>query len=106
MKNIIYKIEIEGYEKIYIGSAIDFNKRKAHHISQLRSNKHRNQNLQRIYNKYGENSFHFSILEQIEDQNALLEAEQKWIDSFEFTKLINICPKAGNTLGRIHTETS
>lgn len=104
MKNVVYKIEIQGYEKIYIGSAINFDKRKAHHLSQLRCNHHRNKHLQRIYNKYGENSFCFSILEQIQDTKLLLQVEQKWIDSFDFTKLINICPKAGNTFGRLHTQ--
>ena len=104
MENVIYKIEIEGCDRFYIGSAVRFGKRKAHHLSQLRSNNHRNIHLQRIYNKFGEDKLSFSIIEQTDSSETLLEAEQKWIDSYDFSLLINICPTAGNTLGRFHSE--
>jgi len=104
MDNVIYKIEIEGYDKVYIGSAINFRKRKLHHLNTLRSNTHTNKHLQNVYNKYGESKLCFSILEQVNDNKDLLLTEQKWIDSFDFKDLINICPVAGNTYGRLVTE--
>lgn len=104
MENVIYKIEIEGCDRFYIGSAVRFGKRKAHHLSRLRSNNHRNIHLQRIYNKFGEDKLSFSIIEQTDSSETLLEVEQKWIDSYDFSLLINICPTAGNTLGRFHSE--
>jgi len=104
MENVIYKIEIEGCDRFYIGSAVDFTKRKAHHLSQLRHNRHRNTHLQRIYSKYGESKVSFAILQQVDNKQALIETEQKWIDSYDFSLLINICPTAGNTLGRFHSE--
>jgi group I intron endonuclease len=104
MNNVIYKIEIQGYDKIYIGSAVNFNNRRLQHLNSLRSKKHRNEHLQNVYNKYGEDKLSFFILEQVSNNNELLAAEQKWINSFEFKELINICPIAGNTYGRIVKE--
>ena len=104
MHNVIYKIQIEGYDKVYIGSAVNFKNRKLHHLNTLRSKTHRNKHLQNVYDKYGECNLSFSILEQVDNVSQLLAAEQKWIDNFEFKKLINICPIAGNTYGRMVTE--
>tara|TARA_R110001592_G_scaffold327163_1_gene608266 strand:+ start:397 stop:1140 length:744 start_codon:yes stop_codon:yes gene_type:complete len=103
MSSVIYKIEITGSDRFYVGSAVDFHKRRLHHISQLRRQAHRNIHLQRIFDKHGEESLSFSILEECEKLDLIVR-EQYWIDSFPFDRLINICPTAGNTLGRIHTK--
>ena len=99
---VIYMIGFKETHRVYVGSAVSFKKRKAHHLSQLRSNKHRNSVLQRHYNKYGIESIKFEILEEVEKPEHLIECEQKWIDKFKWEDLINICPTAGNTLGRKH----
>jgi group I intron endonuclease len=104
---VIYKIEIEGNEEFYIGSAHVFHKRKIQHLGQLRRGNHRNIHLQRLFDKHGEESLSFHILEEVVGDNEdLLEKEQEWIDKYDFSKLINICPTAGNTAGRKHTEKS
>ena len=104
---VIYKIEIKGTERFYIGSAHNFHKRKIHHLAALRGKYHRNIHLQRIYEKYGEEAMIFSILEEVEgDNDLLLKKEQEWIDKYDFSLLINICPAAGNTAGRRHTTKS
>jgi len=103
MTTAIYKITVEGSDKIYIGSAKDYAKRMAHHLSELRGNRHRNSHLQRIYDKYGEDSLRFEIVEKCSIDDLLVR-EQVWIDKYDFASLINICPKAGNTLGRFHSE--
>lgn len=102
MKSVIYKIEINGLDRFYIGSSVDFSKRRTHHLNMLRRGSHINIHLQRVYDKYGEESFSFVILEECE-QDLILSREQYWIDKYDFDNLINICPTAGNTLGRKHT---
>lgn len=103
MSSVIYKIEITGSDRFYVGSAVDFHKRRLSHLSSLKKESHRNIHLQRIFDKHGEESLSFTILEECEKLD-LIAREQYWIDSFPFDRLINICPTAGNTLGRIHTK--
>lgn len=75
----IYKISIKDHN--YVGSTKNFRKRKNVHLNQLRHNKHHNRFLQNCYNKYGEDSLVFSIIEEIDDQSILLEREQYHIDA-------------------------
>lgn len=58
----IYKIENMVTGKIYIGQTVDYEKRKNSHINDLRSNRHGNSYLQNSWNKYGENSFEFTVV--------------------------------------------
>ena len=76
----IYKITNLISNKIYIGSSKDIPKRWKQHISGLNNNKHCNFHLQRSWNKYGESSFKFEIVDIVSDQNDLFTSEQKWID--------------------------
>lgn len=77
--------------KQYIGSTVvSFKDRITHHRNRLRVNGHKNTYLQRSWNKYGEDSFEFRILEIVNDSNLVLEREQFWIDSFDFDSLYNI----------------
>jgi group I intron endonuclease len=101
---VIYKIAFKQIDKFYIGSAMRFSIRKLAHLGTLRKGIHRNIHLQRCYDKYGENSMFFEILEEVNAEEKLITTEQKWIDTYEWNKLLNICPIAGNTLGRKHTE--
>lgn len=59
-----YQIKNESNGKIYVGSTMRPGYiRKYEHFSQLRKNVHLNSHLQKAFNKYGEKSFSFSILE-------------------------------------------
>lgn len=58
----IYKIENIVTKKCYIGQSKDIYHRWTKHKTALRSNTHCNRHLQSSWNKYGENSFDFSIL--------------------------------------------
>lgn len=89
-------------ERIYIGSAISFYKRKCEHLSDLRSNKHHSQLLQRHFNKYGENDLIFGIVKEVYDKNNLIAEEQYYIDILN--PIFNMCKVAGSTLGFRHTE--
>lgn len=79
----IYQIKNLVNEKIYIGSTNNFKRRKARHFSELRNNCHKNNYLQRSFNKYNEENFIFEILEYVEDRERLLEREQYWIDKYK-----------------------
>lgn len=98
----IYKIQskIKPY-KYYIGSSIDINNRWTEHLKKLRKNKHHSKKLQNHYNKYGESDLCFSFILgcDIED---LIKIEQFFIDLYK--PFFNVCPFAGNTLGRFHSE--
>jgi len=84
----IYKIENIVTKKFYIGSSNDVNFRYRAHLSKLKNNSHNNKHLQSTYNKYGIQTFSFSILEEC-DINILLEREQFYIDSFDWNVLYN-----------------
>lgn len=99
----IYKIINIINNKIYIGSTVNFKRRKRNHFWDLNNNKHDNDYLQKAYNKYGKENFRFEIIEYIEDKKILLEREQSWIDKLNVCDRnigYNICEVAGNTLGQ------
>lgn len=75
----IYKIINVINNKFYVGSAVDFKRRKTRHFSELRTNKHNNRHLQSAWNKYGEQSFVFVIVEQLSPGVDLLAAENVWL---------------------------
>lgn len=96
MKSGIYKIENLLNGKFYIGSAKDFLHRKSTHLYDLRNNKHRNIHLQRSFNKHGEDSFLFQLVEQCNEE-ILIEREQYYIDSLN--PHFNILRLAGSSIG-------
>lgn len=103
-KNIpaIYSITNKQNGKIYIGSAVQRFSRWAVHKKGLRNNNHSNRHLQRAWNKYGENSFTFDVIEDVPDKNMLLEREQYWMDhykSYDDRYGYNIAKIAGSSLG-------
>lgn len=85
-------------EKVYIGSAVVFSKRKTAHLQRLRLNNHDNQILQNSYNKHGEKNFVFEIIEMVPDLSNLISREQFYIDTIN--PFYNICRVAGSTQGR------
>lgn len=96
----IYEIRHES-NKTYVGSSITIKSRWSQHKCELRSNKHHSLKLQRAWNKYGEESFTFSILEIIDESIDLIEKEQEYIDKFNsFKKGFNCTPFAGNVIER------
>jgi group I intron endonuclease len=80
----IYLIINLQNNKIYIGSAVNFNKRKNYHLSYLRRNKHINYKLQNDFNIYGEEWFVFKIFKKANnDYKKLLKLEQSFLDSLK-----------------------
>ena len=75
----IYKITNIINSCYYIGSSINIKKRWREHVIMLTKNKHDNAFLQNSWNKYGEKSFKFEIIELTNDINRLIELEQKYL---------------------------
>lgn len=75
----IYKIENLVNGKIYIGQSKHIRQRWTEHKKELRGNRHRNQYLQRAWNKYGEDKFRHEILELC-NENQLDELEIYYIE--------------------------
>lgn len=95
--NGIYKIESKiKPERIYIGSAININKRWGDHLRDLKDNKHHSIKLQRHFNKYGAADLSFSVLLCCEKED-LIKIEQYFMDSYN--TYFNICKIAGSPLG-------
>lgn len=105
----VYGIIHIASSKIYVGSAAGkrgFEERFTDHKKLLRHGKHHSILLQRAWDKYGEDSFEFIILEWCSPDKAV-EREQHWIDmcqSADSTFGYNMCPRAANSLGFTHTE--
>ena len=88
----IYKITNIENNKIYIGLSRNLLKRLYNHKYHLRRNTHQNDHLQKAWNKYGENSFKFEIIEVCED-DRLNEREIYWINyygGYESDNLYNV----------------
>lgn len=79
MKGGIYKIINVLNNKFYVGSAVDFKRRKRIHWWKLRRGDHINKHLQAAWNKYGEKGFTFVIVEEFPDGADLLAAENVWL---------------------------
>lgn len=75
----IYKINIKGIKKYYIGSSCNIYNRIIAHRNALKINKHGNQHLQNIINKYGLESLEITILEfcKVDEQ---YDREQYYVD--------------------------
>ena len=100
-KACIYSITNTVNQKKYIGSAIDFKRRKSIHLHHLRKGKHHSPALQRAYLKYGESALVFSPVLYCERQE-LLRYEQGFIDLLE--PEYNVCRIAGSSLGVVRSD--
>ena len=99
----IYKITCTANGKIYIGSSNNCEHRWMYHRRDLRGGRHHSIYLQRAWNKYGEKSFMFEVIELVMPW-SLLDREQYWLDKlkpeFNVSSLAQ-CPSSWK--GRKHT---
>lgn len=84
--------------KQYIGSAVDFGRRAAHHKHKLAAGRHHNSHLQAAWTKYGSDVFIFKPLLLCAPKD-LLFYEQRCLDAYK--PEYNKCPVAGNHLGAV-----
>ena len=70
----IYGIRNVINDKIYVGQTGEsFLRRYWHHRWKLKNNSHDNQYLQNAWNKYGEDSFEYVVLEVVNDKKILYD---------------------------------
>ena len=79
MTRCIYKIINVINNKFYVGSAVNFEKRKARHLWRLRRGDHVNKHLQAAWQKYGDEAFVFAVVEVVPESADLLAAENVWL---------------------------
>lgn len=96
----IYAIRNTITGKLYVGSAVNIEKRNREHFRLLRLGKHHSPALQGSWLKHGEAAFVVEMLESVVDKYMLVFCEQKWIDALDtFHGGYNATPKAGSMLG-------
>jgi group I intron endonuclease len=78
----IYEIVHTPSGKRYIGSAVDTIKRWDIHRSALRRGIHHCAHLQHAWNKHGELTFTFAVVEPVVNKQYLVAVEQTFIDFF------------------------
>lgn len=93
-KHVIYKIINTINNKFYVGSTSNTKVRFREHRRKLRSGKHHCKHLQAAWNKYGEHTFVFVVVEEVTAQDGLFAAEDKWLKEHHGTEL---CYNAGKT---------
>jgi group I intron endonuclease len=74
----IYGIKNLITGKWYVGQSVRISLRRAQHFSDLRHNRSRSEHLQCSFNKYGEASFEFHIIEEVAE-DMLDMREKAWI---------------------------
>jgi group I intron endonuclease len=82
MTSGIYKITNLNDNKVYVGSSINVTKRQYKHFWMLRNNKHDNLHLQNSFNKFGESSFLFEVI-QFCGVNNLVSLENNYIIEYK-----------------------
>jgi group I intron endonuclease len=106
MKTGVYAIRNKVNQKRYVGSAAKSLERRWYfHRWELRRGEHNNGHLQAAWNKYGEKSFVFEVLERCKPE-LCVEKEQYWMDAFQSYDDeygYNLAPKAGSVLGFRHS---
>lgn len=98
---VIYKISSLLFpERFYVGSAVNFERRKTDHLSRLDKGIHPNKKLQGHYNKYKD--LIISIIEEVKEFENLVTREQFYIDNFNPS--FNLCKTAWSQLGMRRSE--
>jgi group I intron endonuclease len=100
----VYCIENKINGKKYIGQSWNIYYRWSSHRSELVGGYHSNQHLQNSFDKYGKDSFEFTIIEIISASGLLTEREQYWLDQLPIEQRYNIRPIVDTNLGVKMTE--
>ena len=104
----IYKITNIFNNKVYIGQTKNkYKKRWSDHKSSLRNNKHGNDHLQKAWNKYGEESFVFELIDTVVFSESLNNLERFWINYYDSMNPFKGYNKkgGGNLSGELSEET-
>ena len=101
----IYMIQNKVNNKIYIGQAVDIEKRWGEHRSSLRGGYHPNKHLQRSWSKYGEENFEFIILLECEESDLNMYEEYYIFELMIYDPRVGYNKNYGGDSGRPTEET-
>ena len=103
-KSGIYCIKNKINGKCYIGKSVDISKRWDRHKAELRNGHHNNKHLQMAWDRYGEESFSFDVLEYA-NRDKLNELEMAYISKYDSfgENGYNITMGGDGGFGRHHT---
>jgi len=97
--------------KMYIGSAVNIERRWKEHVSKLNRKVHINKHLQNAWLKHGAATFTFEVVEIVEDELWLKAREQAWIQATKCQKpemgyntLCNAWVPSKHRIGMHHSE--
>jgi group I intron endonuclease len=68
----IYRILNVVTDQFYVGSAVNFRRRRWEHLNALNKKEHHCVRLQEAWDVYGPNAFEFEVLEEVPDEQQLL----------------------------------
>lgn len=77
----VYYIKNTVTNKVYIGSSRDVEARIKSHFSDMKCGR-APRKMQKDYERFKEKSFTYGLLEEIENEDDLLEAEEKYINLY------------------------
>jgi DNA-binding PadR family transcriptional regulator len=75
----VYQIRNVHSGRVYIGRSRTIHTRWLSHLDALTKGVHSNENLQSDWETYGERAFEFIVLEEIDDLDALMQAEGRYL---------------------------
>ena len=81
MKSGVYQIRNIVNNTFYIGSSKNIDMRWREHVNCLKANRHGNSRLQRVWNKYGPETFVFEVIKEC-DEKYILQEEQMLLNQF------------------------
>jgi hypothetical protein len=89
----VYSIVCKSTDRGYVGSSINVPSRWKKHLYFLRKGNHVNPLLQSSYNKYGEESFEFRIIDDLSGltKPEIREIEQVYLDLMDWKMSFNVC---------------
>lgn len=103
----VYKIVNSVSNKVYVGSAVNIEKRWLRHLRDLKRGRHPNHKLEEDYNLLGEDSFLIEVIKELPIEE-LVAAEQQYMDTMSAAYgtgiLYNIRTLSQSTLGIRHKE--
>lgn len=76
----VYKISNNKSNKYYIGYSCNIDKRWKRHKRELKNNTHCNLYLQRVFNKYGIDTFKFEIIHKCENKDEAKNIELEYLE--------------------------
>ena len=105
-KSGIYGIKNTANGKWYIGQTIDLSKRKYEHFCDLRNRWHHNGHLQSAWDKYGEGSFEFHVMEEC-IEGIMDVREREWIANHHSNQSeFGYNKETGGTIHKHHSDES